>query len=117
LAITHRQYFTIVPKDISLVYRLGYQGVVYGDAPYCLLPYMIYSYISSSTVDGLGGSKTIRGMIRNRTVGKGMVFGNLEFRYKFARFVFLKQDWYAAINPFLDAGMVVQNVDRQIRYS
>lgn len=111
LALTHRQYFTLVPEDLSFAYRLGYQGVVYGDVPFYLMPYMIYSYMPSSTVDGLGGSKSVRGMVRNRTVGKGMVFGNFEFRYKFARFMFLKQNWYAALNPFLDAGMVIQKFD------
>jgi hypothetical protein len=50
-------------------------------------------------------------MIRNRTVGKGNAFANLEFRYKFARFRFIGQKWYAALNPFLDAGMVVQKID------
>jgi outer membrane protein assembly factor BamA len=96
---------------LSFAYRIGYQGIVYGDAPFYLLPYMIYSYMPSSTVDGLGGSKSVRGMIRNRTVGKGNAFANLEFRYKFVRFRFIKQNWYAALNPFLDAGMVVQKID------
>lgn len=111
LALTHRQYFTIVPDDLSFAYRLVYQGIVYGEVPFYLLPYMIYSYMPASTVDGLGGSKSVRGMIRNRTVGQGMVFGNFEFRYKFARFTFIKQDWYAAMNPFLDAGLVLQKLD------
>ncbi|MBN2776295.1 MAG: BamA/TamA family outer membrane protein [Bacteroidales bacterium] len=110
-AFTHRQYFTLIEKNLSFAYRVGYQGIVYGDAPFYLLPYMIYSYMPSSTVDGLGGSKSVRGMIRNRTVGKGNAFANFEFRYKFARFRFIGQKWYAALNPFLDAGMVVQKVD------
>lgn len=109
-AATHRQYFTIIPEDLSFAYRVGYQGIVYGDAPFYLLPYMIYSYMPSSTVDGLGGSKSVRGMIRNRTVGNGMAFANFEFRYKFARFRFIGQNWYAALNPFLDGGIVVQKV-------
>lgn len=111
LAITHRQYFTIIPKNLSFAYRLGYQGIVYGDAPFYLLPYMIYSYMPSSTVDGLGGSKSVRGMIRNRTVGEGVAFANMEFRYKFARFKFIGQKWYAALNPFMDAGLVVQKAE------
>ncbi len=109
-AATHRQYFTIIPEDLSFAYRVGYQGIVYGEAPFYLLPYMIYSYMPSSTVDGLGGSKSVRGMIRNRTVGTGMAFANFEFRYKFARFRFIGQNWYAALNPFLDGGIVVQKV-------
>ncbi len=109
--LTHRQYFTLIEDDLSFNYRLGYQGLVYGDIPFYLLPYMVYSYMPSSTVDGLGGSKSVRGMIRNRTVGEGVAFANIEFRYKFARFRFIGQNWYAALNPFLDAGMVLQKVD------
>ncbi len=107
LGFTHRQYFTIIPKNLSFVYRLGYQGIFYGNAPFYMLPYMVYSYLPSSTIDGLGGSKSVRGMIRNRTVGNGMAFANMEFRYKFVRFKFINQNWYIALNPFLDAGMVV----------
>lgn len=111
MALTHRQYFTIIPNDLSIAYRLSYQTVVYGESPFYLYPYMIYSYMPSSTVDGLGGSKTVRGMIRNRTVGKGMAYGNLEIRYKFARFKFIGQDWYVAISPFMDAGQVIEEID------
>lgn len=108
IALTHRQYFTIIPNDFSFAYRLAYQANVYGKSPFYMLPYMVYSYMPSSSIDGLGGSKTIRGLIRNRVVGDGVVYGNLEFRYKFVRFKFIKQNWYIALNPFLDAGMVVQ---------
>lgn len=114
LAITHRQYFTIIPKNLSFAYRLGYQGIVYGEAPFYLLPYMVYSYLPSSTIDGLGGSKSVRGMIRNRTVGNGMAFANFEFRYKFVRFKFINQNWYIAVNPFMDVGMVVQKKEINI---
>ncbi|HOY40117.1 MAG TPA: hypothetical protein PLK75_12540 [Bacteroidales bacterium] len=109
LAFTHRQYFTIVPKNLSFAYRLGYQGIVYGDAPFYLLPYMIYSYLPSSSIDGLGGSKSVRGLIRNRLVADGVVYGNVEFRWKFVRFNFIKQQWYLALNPFFDFGRTVQN--------
>lgn len=108
LAITHRQYFTLLPEKLSFVYRLGYQGVVYGKAPFYLLPYMVYSYMPSSTVDGLGGNKSVRGIIRNRVVADAMAFANLEFRYKFINFKFIGQHWYLALNPFVDAGTTVQ---------
>ncbi|MDR2008862.1 MAG: outer membrane protein assembly factor [Bacteroidales bacterium] len=108
LAVTHRQYFTIVPETLSFVYRIGYQGIVYGKAPFYMLPYMVYSYMPSSTLDGLGGNKSVRGIIRNRVVADGVAFANLEFRYKFVHFRFIKQNWYAALNPFSDAGITVQ---------
>ncbi len=114
LAITHRQYFTLIPRDFSFAYRISYQSVLYGDAPFYMYPYMVYSYMPSSTIDGLGGGKSVRGMIRNRTVGKSMVYANFELRYKFSRFRFLGQNWYAALSPFSDMGMVTQKVDIQM---
>lgn len=111
LAITHRQYFTLIEKNLSFAYRLGYQGIIAGDAPFYALPTMVYSYLPSSNSDGLGGSKTLRGVIRNRVVGKGVVMGNLELRWKFAYFKFLKQNVYLALSPFMDFGQVVQERD------
>jgi len=108
LAFTHRQYFTLIPKNVSLAYCLGYQGIVYGEAPFYMLPYMVYSYMPSSTIDGLGGSKSVRGMIRNRLVAKGVAYGNFEIRWKLVRFNFINQKWYLAINPFFDVGRTVQ---------
>jgi outer membrane protein assembly factor BamA len=112
LAITHRQYFTLVKNRLSFAYRLGYQGVIAGEAPFYMLPYMVYSYLPSSTSDGLGGSKSVRGIIRNRVVGEGMFYGNLELRWQFAKFRWINQNFYLALSPFMDMGQVL--VDREI---
>jgi len=108
IAITHRQYFTLIKNKLSLVYRLGYQGVIAGNAPFYALPYMVSSFTKSSNADGLGGSKTVRGMMRNRVVGEAVAYGNFEFRWKFADFIFKKQNIYLALNPFMDMGQVVK---------
>ena len=34
LAFTHRQYFTIVPRDLNFAYLLSYQTRLTGDMPY-----------------------------------------------------------------------------------
>lgn len=111
LAITHRQYFTLVKNNLSFAYRLCYQGKIAGNIPFYALPTLYYSYTPSSNSDGLGGSKTIRGVVRNRVVGEGVVFGNFELRWKFIHFNFLKQNIYLALSPFIDAGQVVQLKD------
>jgi hypothetical protein len=111
LAITHRQYFTIIENDLSFAYRLGYQGIVWGEAPFYMYPYMVYSYMPSSTIDGLGGAKSVRGLIRNRVVSKSVAFANLEFRCKFWRFKFINQNWYMAFSPFTDIGRSISLVD------
>lgn len=112
IGFTHRQYFTLVKENLSLAYRVGYQGIIAGDAPFFALPSMVYSYNPSVNNDGLGGSRTVRGIKRNRVVGKGMILANLELRWRFANFRFLKQNWYTALSPFMDLGQVV--VEKEI---
>jgi hemolysin activation/secretion protein len=67
------------------------------------------SYSLTTKPDGLGGARTIRGMMRNRVVGDGVVFGNVELRWKFLRTTILKQNIYLGLTGFLDGGMVVQD--------
>jgi hypothetical protein len=105
--LTHRQYFTIIPDRFNLTYRLSYQGKIFGDMPFYMMPYL-FATAPQNTSNGVGGNKTVRGIMRNRVVGEGMAFGNLEMRYKVVRTQFLKQNFYIALSAFLDAGMVVQ---------
>ena len=110
LSVIHRQYFTLVKENLSLAYRIGYQGTIAGTAPFYVQSYMLNSFSQTTTVDGLGGSRTLRGILRNRVVGDGVVYGTAEFRWKFYRFHWIKQNFYLALNAFADAGMVVQPV-------
>jgi len=107
LALTHRQYFTMIKNDLSFVYRLGYQGTLAGVVPFYMQPYMITSYAMVTTTDGLGGAKTLRGILRNRVVGDHVAYGNLELRWKFFRTIVLNQNVYLALNVFSDVGRVV----------
>lgn len=108
LVLTHRQYIPLVKSRLVAAYRLSYQGTIAGTTPYYILPYIYSSYSLTTKPDGLGGAKTIRGMLRNRVVGDGVVFGNIELRWKFLRTVLFKQNIYLGITGFLDGGMVVQ---------
>ena len=102
--LIHRQYFTLVPKRLTFAYRLSYQTKLSGDIPFYLLPYL---YDSKDIRDGLGGAKTLRGVLRNRIVGDGMAFANFEFRWKILKTQFLKQNFYIALSAFSDMGRVV----------
>lgn len=105
LVITHRQYFTLIKKRLNFAYRLSFQPKVYGDMPFYALPFL---YNTDIDRDGLGGSRTLRGVYRNRLAGEGYFFYNTEFRWKFLMFRWLKQDIYLALVPFLDGGLVTQ---------
>ena len=110
LAITHRQYFTLVDEVLNLAVRLSYQPKIGGTMPFYALP---YAYNTSTNIvrDGLGGAKTMRGILRNRVVGEDLFFGNVEFRWKFFRKVIGKQYLYFALSPFVDFGQVTCDYD------
>lgn len=113
LALTHRQYFTLAPQVLSFAYRLSYQTKLSGTMPYYMLPF-VYNTAPALTRDGLGGAKTIRGIMRNRVVGDGFVYGNLEMRWKFLRKIIFNQNIYLALSAFLDGGMVTDSHDMDL---
>jgi hypothetical protein len=106
--ITHRQYFTIIKRDLSFAYRISYQGKLYGEVPFYYQPQIETSLMKDQL--GLGGSKTIRGIRRTRVIGDGIVYGNLELRWKPVHFNFIRQKFYIGLNGFCDFGQVVQKV-------
>lgn len=111
LCLIHRQYFTLVPEKLSFVYRLAYQTTLSGNVPFYYKSQMITSILTGATAEGLGGAKTVRGILRNRVVGDGVFLGNAELRWKFARFNWIKNNFYLGLNTFADFGRVTQMVD------
>jgi len=113
--ITHRQYFTLIERDLSLAYRLGYQTTLAGDVPF----YYQTQIETSKKKDmlGLGGSKTLRGINRNRIVADGFAYGNLELRWKAVHFKFIKQNFYLGLNGFYDFGQVTKKIDVQSNFA
>lgn len=109
--IIHRQYFTIVPEDLSLVYRLAYQTTLGGEVPFYYKSQVMTSFMTGYLSEGLGGSRSIRGILRNRVIGDGFFYGNLEARWKFVRFQFIKNNFYLGLNGFLDFGKITQKVE------
>ena len=49
-------------------------------------------------------------MLRNRAVGDGMAYGNVELRWKFYKTQAWNQNFYFGLNGFTDAGQVVQKI-------
>jgi outer membrane protein assembly factor BamA len=110
IILTHRQYFTLIPEWMNLAYRLSYQGKIGGEMPFYMMPF-IFQTAPKLTRDGVGGAKTIRGVRRNRIVGDGFAFGNVELRGKILRTTVFNQNLYIALSAFVDAGMVTQKYD------
>ncbi|WP_321345936.1 BamA/TamA family outer membrane protein [uncultured Draconibacterium sp.] len=111
LSLIHRQYFTIVPNDLSFAYRLAYQTTLGGDAPFYYQTQLITSVMKSATSEGLGGANSLRGIWRNRVVGDGVFMGNVEARWKFARFQFINNNFYLGLNAFADFGRATSKID------
>lgn len=59
--------------------------------------------------EGLGGNTSVRGLNRNGVIGNGTAWLNLEFRWRVFDFKLIKQNWGIALNPFFDAGQVIQS--------
>ncbi len=111
LCLIHRQYFTIIPKDLSFAYRLAYQTTLGGDVPFYYQTQMITSVLKGASSEGLGGGNSLRGIRRNRVMGDGYFLGNVEARWKFVRFQFINNNFYLGLNAFADFGQVTDKID------
>jgi outer membrane protein assembly factor BamA len=104
--MTHRQYFTMKKDILSIATRFAVQQVISGNIPFYNMPYLQSSF---KPQEGLGGSKTVRGLLKNRVVGDGFALFNLEARWKFLRTKVAGQNLYLAFNGFVDGGYVYDN--------
>lgn len=108
LIFNWHHYVSIVPQRVNLAYRVSMQSKLWGDIPWYMLP---FSFNSSKDRDGLGGGKTLRGILRNRVVGDGIAFTNIELRTVLYRTVIANQNFFIGVVPFVDMGMVIQETD------
>lgn len=110
-SLTFRHYVPIVKNDIlTFAYRLNYEGTIGDKAPYYVLPY-ITTIGQSYDRDGMGGYRTIRGIMRNRVQGLDMASYNVELRWRFVNFTLWKQNIAFGLNIFSDGTMVTKNYD------
>jgi outer membrane protein assembly factor BamA len=110
LYITHRQYFTLKKEKLALAYRLNYQTTLSGTLPFFYQSQVITSFLTGATNEGLGGVSTLRGVRRNRVIGDGFFYGNVELRWKPLNFKLLNQDVYIGLNAFYDFGMITREI-------
>lgn len=105
----HRQYYEPF-KGVVFAGRFQYQGTLFGDVPFYAQPFVSTSVLSGFNSEGLGGSRTLRGIVRNRIVGDDFFFVNLESRFTFYKFVLFKQNFDIGANVFTDLGMVTRHM-------
>jgi len=98
---TVRQY---VPVSSRIVFaqRLIAQGIE-GDAPFDELSTIQSSYKQQ---EGLGGSGSIRGIPKDRYIGKALFVSNSELRWRALDFNLLGRRSFLALSGFADAGRV-----------
>ncbi len=112
-------YKKILPKILRktiLASRFGI-GYTFGNAPF--FEYQD-EWASQGSIEGLGGSNTLRGYKQSRFLDRGMYFLNIELRSRFAQTDILKQHLAFSIVPFLDAGSVynkIADLTNTIKYS
>ena len=103
-----RHYLPIIANRLTLAYRVGTQLTLAGDCPFYLNTYLNQLYMQRVVYEGLGGANSVRGIMRNRILAPGVAFANLELRTQIFSFKVGKNQFYVGLNPFVDAGMVVQ---------
>ena len=96
-----RKYFPIASR-LVLAHRALVQQT-YGDVP---LFDRATIQTSFKQQEGLGGSNSIRGLPKNRYVGKGMVFLNTDLRWRFSEFELRRKPAYLNLSLFYDVGRV-----------
>ena len=112
---TFRHYVPIVKNDVlTFAYRLNYEGTFGKSAPYYVLPYITVMG-SNYDRDGMGGYRTVRGLMRNRVQGLDMATYNVELRWRFVNFTLWKQNIAFGLNVFSDGTMVTRNYDMSFR--
>lgn len=106
-----RHYLSLANKNVVLAYRLGYQSTLAGKVPFHMQPHLVPTTMTAAVSQGLGGSKSLRGIMRNRVIGDGVLLGNAELRWKFLRTSVFNQNLYLGTNLFADLGRVVDKMD------
>ena len=109
-----RHYLTLWPDRLILAYRLGTQLTLAGNSPFYLNTYLNQTYYQRAAYEGLGGASSVRGMMRNRVLAPGVAFANIELRTHLFGFTIGKNYFSVGINPFVDAGMVVQPYEKVV---
>ncbi|MGI9625715.1 MAG: Omp85 family outer membrane protein [Longimicrobiales bacterium] len=104
LTLTDRRYFTLAP-GLVFAHRYLVQQVSEG-AP---VHELFQVQTSFKQQEGLGGAKTVRGLPKNRYVGRGMLIWNAELRWRATDFQAVGRSFHVVLSGFVDQGRVWQD--------
>ncbi len=93
---------------LTLAYRLGWQQRLAGNSPFYLNGYLNQLYMQRVVYEVLGGANSIRGIMRNRVLGDGVFYANVELRTQLFHCSIGKENFYIGLNPFLDCGILTK---------
>ena len=96
-----RRYFPLGDR-LTFANRLLVQDVE-GDAPFYDLTIIQSSF---KQLEGLGGGRTLRGIPKNRYVGKGVFLWNAELRWRAMDFTLMDRAFHMVLSTFVDTGRV-----------
>ena len=107
LTFNQRKYISLT-KKLELAQRLALIQS-WGD-----IPFYEAAFIPSTfrIEEGIGGAKSVRGLLKNRYTGPVQGFGNLELRWRVKDFSLIGQSLFLALNAFYDFGGAWNNLER-----
>lgn len=111
-SLIHSQFHSLIKGKLNTAIRLGAQGKIGNqNIPFFRRTQLMSPFAKRTNVTGLGGSNSLRGILRNRVVGDAFALGNFELRWKAVSFHFINQNFYLGLNGFFDTGIVLDQVD------
>ncbi len=101
-----RFYQRLLPRLVLAARLLG--DFSFGNVPF----YQLSLTAGLSDLDGIGGGSTLRGVVKNRFIGKIKTTASAELRYRFASFDLFAQDIDLTLMAGFDAGRVWADYER-----
>jgi len=99
------RHFQPIGGRLTLANRLVVQNTT-GDAPFYVVGEL---QTTQKPQDGLGGSSSVRGLPKDRYVGRGIAITNNELRWRAADFRLVGRESSLILSGFVDAGRVWTN--------
>jgi len=111
-SIVHRQYQSILKNRLNAAVRLDIQGKAgENSVPFFRRSQLISPFANRTNVTGLGGTNSLRGILKNRVIGDAVALGNFELRLKVVSFRWINQNFYIGLNGFFDTGIILDPID------